>query len=1162
METKLTTITPSYRTFVPDQVLTAGQLNEFLNYFEDQDRLSRIFLSGVGIVCGFKVSFDTNLSGELVISQGAGITTDGDLFKLSQADITDPTLEKIDITDLRFRYCRAFDDSNAQYTPFFWRNINGSDVQMNLWEAIPNGQEVSSDELIASRSDLQNLVVLLYLDSYEEDPNACTGIDCENQGIKNIRKLRVLLVSQSDADYILSSANDSIFNANYLISTYLNLDEVAIQRVTVNATNSASFASLRSNYLSAIQSENIIGKLINGYKTMLGKLGMSPKANYIESKLQQFFGSGATYPQLYFQYRYDLLRDIVNGYNELKELFMDSVCNCNPDIHSFPKHLMLGRLMPTQSDRYLKQYRHEFYKSPILEDEKDWCDRFRLYVDRVILMLDSYIADIPSGEVRITPSSYRSPIEDKAIPFYYGSANFSRLLETWNYDKFQVNKQNRNLSYHKTLLDPSGPIQFPLRYNLEPHNFLRIEGHQGYTYQTAMQEIDKLKKEYGLAFDVKALGITINENDPINMDDYACHFEDLQILLDAWTQEHNCLLGKVSKYYSAFSTVSLGQNYLIEDYVYPIASTEVSSNVRDNTNLKRATSQNAVLENMYADTNSLGIIMIPVIDRFKGCSGNDIFLQVDRQIDQFGYSTEQKDLVDATLKGPNEVLSHAYVLIDKSPLTLADVLPSTVESINTNATNLCGAARKTFINASKISSQIPRQTLSMIYNLSQETTALCCSAEKLQLIYAEIEKRKKDILIGLSLAKFQEQHPGMEHFAGVHQGDTFLLVYIRNAVNGIGANTVVADFTLPYLCCSDCRPIGFIMPEIIADLRLGSNSLCVREGETQLIPMYRFPADGIVELSPSVTGVSVDGDNLVINSTMLPESAYGQVIQFTLNGQATNAELTLHKAPVATMVVPQNPITTPDVNFSCELPTGSDPTAYTYFWDFGDGSTSLEQTPIHTYETPITDTIVRLTITSIVNNICPLTLEKRLVFNIPEPSNCETLSSEYFVALEEQFDTITSEYGMKQEVIADMRNFYIEVNSSIPAFLSGNRNSIIGGTIIGLSNNLFNEIITARSQGLDTDPLVSVYHNSMRLGLTLVRCQTEAVFVDDKIIDMLKAFSAQMDYNIEPSLPSMGIRSDTAENIDFLNDVLILRDPGSVSWQNVNSLLNAVSWQG
>ena len=74
-------ITPDYRAFVDDQVLTSGQLNEFLDYFEDQQRLTRICLNGVGIVCGFEVSLNAATK-TIAITPGCGITTDGDLIKL------------------------------------------------------------------------------------------------------------------------------------------------------------------------------------------------------------------------------------------------------------------------------------------------------------------------------------------------------------------------------------------------------------------------------------------------------------------------------------------------------------------------------------------------------------------------------------------------------------------------------------------------------------------------------------------------------------------------------------------------------------------------------------------------------------------------------------------------------------------------------------------------------------------------------------------------------------------------------------------------------------------------------------------------------------------------------------------------------------------------
>ena len=54
-----------------------------MEYFDEQDRLTRVCLTGVGITCGFRVEFDATAR-EITIYQGCGITTDGDLIKLQK----------------------------------------------------------------------------------------------------------------------------------------------------------------------------------------------------------------------------------------------------------------------------------------------------------------------------------------------------------------------------------------------------------------------------------------------------------------------------------------------------------------------------------------------------------------------------------------------------------------------------------------------------------------------------------------------------------------------------------------------------------------------------------------------------------------------------------------------------------------------------------------------------------------------------------------------------------------------------------------------------------------------------------------------------------------------------------------------------------------------
>ena len=62
-----------YEAFRPDQVLTHNNLNKLVNYFEDQDRLTRIHLSGVGIGGGMNITSFGN--DHIEIGQGFGITT-------------------------------------------------------------------------------------------------------------------------------------------------------------------------------------------------------------------------------------------------------------------------------------------------------------------------------------------------------------------------------------------------------------------------------------------------------------------------------------------------------------------------------------------------------------------------------------------------------------------------------------------------------------------------------------------------------------------------------------------------------------------------------------------------------------------------------------------------------------------------------------------------------------------------------------------------------------------------------------------------------------------------------------------------------------------------------------------------------------------------------
>src|SRR3546814_516070 len=75
----------TYPVFVADQVLTATHLNQVVNYLDEQNRLTRNRLIGIGIVCGLEIRFTP---GQIEITKGCGVTSQGYLILQEQKTCT------------------------------------------------------------------------------------------------------------------------------------------------------------------------------------------------------------------------------------------------------------------------------------------------------------------------------------------------------------------------------------------------------------------------------------------------------------------------------------------------------------------------------------------------------------------------------------------------------------------------------------------------------------------------------------------------------------------------------------------------------------------------------------------------------------------------------------------------------------------------------------------------------------------------------------------------------------------------------------------------------------------------------------------------------------------------------------------------------------------
>ncbi len=541
MNTKLDNVTTQYRKFNVNQVLTEGQLNEFIDYFEDQDKLSRTHLSGVGVACGFKsIYFDASVTKDTVkqifkieeddidlkdyidtiaITQGTGVTTDGDLITLRQKTlkIVPDSGKKfvetaIDFKANAYKYYRIYEDAQ-DYKHFI---INNTPItlleiitQQDYDFLVAQGISVSNFKPVKEIEKLNEKIVILYLESYSNEESPCQDADCDNAGSEQVSNLRVLLADQNEIENIIeeSEAKDTLYQLrNVYEDLFKDLHNIEAKRVILNPGISTA-SQLKSKFIDAI---NAVSELSEGFTRIAEVFNVSLNVGSpLLTKLNSLLYSASVGTDNY-QYRYDLLKDLIDTHNEIRSLVLHLHAECCPSISSFPKHLLLGPLGAKLELGENTPLRHGFYHSPITTGDDENYEMIVMLANRFVQKVNGFRAY--SGPVKITPSHLNVHLGDKAIPYYYNVDQ--SLLSKWNYEKTKTDRETYNLSYHTANLAGEDFIQNPLDYNLDDHDFYRIEGHLGLPFETAVQNINDLKAKYGLAFDVTVL--LLNNNKIIN----------------------------------------------------------------------------------------------------------------------------------------------------------------------------------------------------------------------------------------------------------------------------------------------------------------------------------------------------------------------------------------------------------------------------------------------------------------------------------------------------------------------------------------------------------------------------------------------------------------------------------------------------------------------
>jgi hypothetical protein len=745
----------NYPVYEANQVLTNAHLNQSFDYLDEQQRLTRANLIGIGIVCGLTISLDdAALPTAIHVSRGCGITSEGYLI-----------IEPDDLTLTSYRSYAMPED--IAYPSF----INSASEQpYPLWELFPDG-EPETTALTSPAGFLNDKAVLLFLELKKEELRNCSANNCDDKGAKVTATVRRLLIGKSDLDAIITAAG-TLSTEMPDMALQMNLPDLRLPRYDAPATSLSTSNDVLASFLSVFSAKKLaaaVGKALSqAYQAFQPILEDTYESDPFANFAAQFGfldTAPATVEQARFlPYYYDFFDDLIRAYDEFRNQGAELLCACCPPSGLFPRHLMLGLLFPA-SDLEARKYRHVFIASAAFSGcetrTQDVVMLFRRLVEMTVrLTLAPLLLPAQAGatdaQIRITPSSLGGvPLSNKAIPYYYLQNGTPPLYQLWNPGLTRQLKANRNQGYHASSYTPAAPafVTEPLAYDLEPYNFLRIEGHLGKSYQTVLKALLGLKSRYRLPIEIIALRTgLVDDSIEVDINKESCRFQDLEALYATARGETLCLLIKTLIYFYNLSFESAS----------PVTTAAASQFAVVNQFAPGFLVQTNTLGRLFEDYITSQGGTVPEIDANVMASWINIFSPQDSLVYySFFYIIKLTDALPEDFSGVD------FPTLETRFKNLGIVVTAIEKKREQGRGNLDG-------NTAVLDWEEIDDRLEDLLNT--------CQSDVLQTLSSEYENRIKALKKKQFLNHFLQEHPGIQHKAGVPVGGTFIVVYHQNPV--------------------------------------------------------------------------------------------------------------------------------------------------------------------------------------------------------------------------------------------------------------------------------------------------------------------------------------------------------------------------------------------
>ncbi|SFU10229.1 CarboxypepD_reg-like domain-containing protein [Algoriphagus locisalis] len=529
-------IISTYPIFEGSQVLTSTQLNQLAAYLDQQGRLTRSKLIGMGIVCGMQVQ---PYPQGLQITKGLGITSEGFLIQAGNFNAT---------------HYRPYSlPEGVDYKPF--KDVDHAVSLFELLTEIPT-DSAGVKKLNNPANFLNDKYVLIFIEVFDKDLKSCLGNACDDRGQDRLLTLRRLVVNGSDLDKILKNKSHNVKSP---FPSVLDLPEFSVQKPLFypgkpESNEFGAFVKHYQKFIGLTLTKDFFEVLALSYKLFEPILSKSYsftnplESGTIQDKIAEIMALAEADPNDIqgIQYLWDFAKELIKAYSEFRNSAMELWYNCVTDSSLFPLHLMLGRARTSsETQAQFLKYRHGFVQPPIFNLQKLLAETCIQRHRRMIMLLEKLETGIfKKGEsekfpIKITPSGEKlGKLGKRAIPYYYeiksksSVSNWFSLEENWvdpgnlqMHSTYRAGVQSYDNQPDEEVTEAKSALETPLFYDIESYPFLRIEGHISKELKTAVNHIKKLILQFNLPIHVEVLHLGESEETEYLED---CGWNDLQ----------------------------------------------------------------------------------------------------------------------------------------------------------------------------------------------------------------------------------------------------------------------------------------------------------------------------------------------------------------------------------------------------------------------------------------------------------------------------------------------------------------------------------------------------------------------------------------------------------------------------------------------------------